>query len=96
MKRAFAAWFTSSSIASVMKSMNMISTTGRSPDSAAPTAAPQIAASLIGVSRTRSGPNRRKPRGRAERPALGDVLAEHEHARVGAHASASVVLIASR
>src|SRR5262245_62111087 len=35
----------------------MISTTGRRPDCAAPTAIPQIAASLIGVFRTRSGPN---------------------------------------
>ncbi len=37
--------------------MNMISTTGLSPDCAAPIAIPQIAASLIGVFRTRSGPN---------------------------------------
>ena len=37
--------------------MNMISTTGLSPESAAPTAAPTIAASEIGVSRTRSAPN---------------------------------------
>src|SRR5262245_58344041 len=35
----------------------MISTTGRRPDCAAPTAIPQIAASLIGVLRTRSAPN---------------------------------------
>jgi hypothetical protein len=41
----------------VTKSTNMISTTARSPDCAAPIAIPQIAASLIGVLRTRSGPN---------------------------------------
>ena len=40
-----------------MKSMNMISSTGRSPDWAAPIATPQIAPSLIGVLRTRSRPN---------------------------------------
>ncbi len=57
MKCAFAAWLTSWSSASVTKSTNMISTTGRSPDCAAPIATPQIAASLIGVLRTRSGPN---------------------------------------
>ena len=37
--------------------MNMISTTGRNPDCAAPMAMPQIAASEIGVLRMRSGPN---------------------------------------
>ena len=40
-----------------MKSMNMISTTGRQPESAAPTATPVTAASLIGVSITRRSPN---------------------------------------
>ena len=40
-----------------MKSMNMISSTGRRPDWAAPIATPVIAASLIGVLRTRSVPN---------------------------------------
>ena len=57
MKCAFAAALTSWSSASVMKSMNMISSTGRSPDWAAPTATPVIAASLIGVLSTRSVPN---------------------------------------
>ena len=57
MKCALAAWLTSWSSASVTKSTNMISTTGRAPDCAAPTAMPQIAASLMGVLRTRSGPN---------------------------------------
>src|SRR5690606_29731805 len=37
--------------------MNMTSTTGLSPVIAAPTAAPTMAASEMGVSRTRSGPN---------------------------------------
>ena len=45
-------------MASVTKSMNMISTTGFRPLSAAPTAAPAMAFSLIGVSRTRIGPKR--------------------------------------
>jgi hypothetical protein len=40
-----------------MKSMNMISTTGRRPTSAAPTPNPVMAASLMGLERTRSGPN---------------------------------------
>ena len=57
MKCAFAALFTTWSSASVMKSMNMISSTGRMPDWAAPIATPVIAASLIGVSITRSAPN---------------------------------------
>src|SRR5690606_2763628 len=58
MKRALAAWLTRASMASVMKSMNMISSTGLRPDSAAPTAALAMAASEIGVSRMRSGPKR--------------------------------------
>ena len=41
-----------------MKSMNMISTIGRSPVMAAPTAAPTKPISLIGVSMTRSSPKR--------------------------------------
>ena len=57
MKCALAAWLTSWSSASVMKSMNMISTTGRRPAWAAPTATPHTAPSLIGVLRTRSRPN---------------------------------------
>jgi hypothetical protein len=58
MYRVFAAWFTTWSIAQAMKSMCMISATGRMPASAAPTEYPTMAASEIGVSRTRSGPNR--------------------------------------
>jgi hypothetical protein len=42
------------------KSLNMSSATGRRPVIAAPMTAPTIACSLIGVSRTRSGPNRSK------------------------------------
>ena len=52
----FADWFTRLSIGSAMKSPNMISITGRSPVTAAPNAAPAIASSEIGVSKTRSGP----------------------------------------
>ena len=86
MKCAFAAAFTSWSSASVMKSMNMISSTGRRPDCAAPIATPVIAASLIGVSITRPRAELlREPGGRRVRAALGDVLAEHEDALVGAH-----------
>ena len=40
-----------------MKSMNCISATGRIPIIAAPTAAPTMAVSAIGVSITRSSPN---------------------------------------
>jgi hypothetical protein len=40
-----------------MKSMNCISATGRIPIIAAPTAAPTIAVSEIGVSMTRCSPN---------------------------------------
>ena len=57
MNRAFAAWFTISSTAQRAKSANLSSTTGRVPTIAAPTAAPMIVDSEIGVSRTRSGPN---------------------------------------
>ena len=45
------------SIATPLKSENMISTTGRVPVAAAPVAAPTKPASLMGVSRTRSSPN---------------------------------------
>ena len=57
MYRCFAAWLTICSIASVVKSSYMISTTGRMPCMAAPMPAPTIAISEIGVFRTRSGPN---------------------------------------
>ncbi|GBE23943.1 hypothetical protein BMS3Bbin02_00208 [bacterium BMS3Bbin02] len=52
-----APWVTIGSSASPRKSTNMISATGRRPAAAAPTAAPAIASSEIGVLRTRSGPN---------------------------------------
>jgi len=59
----FAAWLTIWSMAIIAKSKNMISTIGRSPTAPAPTPSPTRTASLIGVSRTRSSPNRsRSPR----------------------------------
>ena len=57
MNRILAAWFTIWSMAHAVKSMNWISTMGRMPVIAAPTPAPIRAASEMGVSRTRSGPN---------------------------------------
>ena len=54
----FAAWFTSESMGSAMKSPNMISKIGRIPVTAAPNAAPASASSEIGVSKTRSAPKR--------------------------------------
>jgi hypothetical protein len=45
-------------MACAVKSENCISATGRIPHRAAPTAAPMIASSAIGVSRIRSAPNR--------------------------------------
>lgn len=57
MYRIFAIWLTTWSQQVAMKSMNMTSTTGRRPFTAAPIAAPTIAVSLMGVSRTRSFPN---------------------------------------
>src|SRR5262245_18593387 len=52
----FVAWLISESIESARKSPNMISSTGRRPVTAAPYAAPVIASSEIGVSKTRVGP----------------------------------------
>ena len=52
-----AVWFTIWSMAMPAKSMYMISATGRIPSRADPSAAPMIAASEIGVLRTRSLPN---------------------------------------
>ena len=57
MKRSFAAWLTIMSIATVVKFISMISATGWMPTRAAPTAAPMIACSEIGVERTRWSPN---------------------------------------
>src|SRR6201995_444046 len=56
MNRSLAALLISWSAAIPMKSMIMISATGSIPSIAAPIAAPTIAASDIGVSRTRSWP----------------------------------------
>ena len=50
-----AAWLTIWSAASATKSPNMISAMGCSPRSARPTLMPTMAASLIGVVKTRSG-----------------------------------------
>ena len=58
MYQYLADWFTSESMASGMKSPNMISITGRSPVTALPNAAPASASSEIGVSITRVGPKR--------------------------------------
>jgi hypothetical protein len=58
-----AAWFTIWSIVIAMKSQIWISTMGRIPATADPTAMPTNEGSEIGVSRTRSSPNRsRSPR----------------------------------
>src|SRR6185369_2440110 len=54
----FAIWLINSPMASRMKSMNMKSTTGRAPAMAAPVHNPTKPRSVIGVSRSRSGPKR--------------------------------------
>jgi len=53
----FAAWFTIGSTARSMKSIRGWNTIGRIPAMAAPIAAPVVAFSLTGESRTRSRPN---------------------------------------
>ena len=58
MKWILAAWLTIWSMAWQVKSENWISTIGREPTRAAPTAAPTMPSSEIGVSRIRSAPNR--------------------------------------
>ena len=63
MYRLFAISFATMSQHTAKKSLNMISATGRSPVIAAPIAAPRMACSLIGVSRTRAGPNSRSSPG---------------------------------
>ena len=81
-----------------MKSAHIASTTGRRPAAAAPTPAPTKPASEIGVSRTRFGAEQREEALRgAERAAhrvlllaaapgtADDVLAHHDHRRVGLH-----------
>src|SRR6476646_9437378 len=75
----------------------MISTTGRSPDWAAPTAMPQIAASLIGVLRTRSTPNSSARPAVAPQGPPSATSSPSTNTRGSARmASASVALIASR
>ena len=54
---SLAAWFTIWSIATRMKSMNIRSTIGRRPVTAAPMPSPTMACSAIGVSKQRSTPN---------------------------------------
>jgi hypothetical protein len=56
MNRNFASSFMIASAAVGRKSLNMISTTGRSPVTAMPSAIPMKAFSQIGVLKTRSGP----------------------------------------
>ncbi len=58
MYELLAIWLATRSQQTAKKSANMISAIGRSPVIAAPMAAPRIACSEIGVSRTRSGPKR--------------------------------------
>ena len=62
----------------------MISAIGRKPARASPAETPAIAASLIGVARTRAGKSVLSPRVTLKAPAVGveDVLAEHDHARI--------------
>ena len=61
-QRTLAAWFTSWSMPTKRKSAHMISTIGRRPTMAAPSAAPSIALSEIGVSKTRSPYSSASPR----------------------------------
>ena len=81
MYRILAIWFTMLSMAQVTKSMNMISTTGRRPQAAAPAAMDVRLASLMGVSTTRGGPTSEKVPARAEGPAgQSHVLADEKDA----------------
>ena len=57
MSRNLAAWFTIWSMVSRVKSTKRTSTTGRMPVIAAPTPAPTMLGSAMGVSMTRFGPN---------------------------------------
>ena len=84
MNRSFAAWFASWSMATVTKSENCSSTTGRIPVSAAPTPAPTKPHSEMGVSRTRPAPKRSYgPPSRGSSPTFPDVLAYDEDGLVG-------------
>ena len=70
-----------------MKSPNMMSTTGRKPVMAAPTARPVKPASEIGVSMTRSLPNSStRPFTTLNGvPGFGDVLTEQDHVAIAPH-----------
>ena len=57
MSRYLAAWFTTWSMVSSVKSTKRTSTTGRMPVIAAPTPAPTMLGSAMGVSMTRFDPN---------------------------------------
>src|SRR3990172_1243640 len=70
-QRSLAAVLTNESTASVLKSPNMISTTGRRPRSAMPAARPVIPASETGVANTRSGKAEDKPRVTLKAPPYG-------------------------
>ena len=86
MKRALAAWLTSSSTAQSAKSAKRISTTGRVPIIAAPTAAPMMQASEIGVSTTRAAPNSSiSPLYCPNTPPRPEVLAERPDRGIMAH-----------
>ena len=80
------------------KSENMSSPMGRRPVIAAPITAPTMACSLIGVSRTRSGPNRvEQPLGRLEDAAgRADVLADEHDRRVALHLLGDAAATAAR
>ena len=85
MNRSFAAWFTIWSKATAAKSENCSSTTGRRPVRAAPIAQPTNPLSVSGVSRIRSAPKRSYSPSVARKSAAdpADVLADHDHVRVG-------------
>src|SRR4030095_4618772 len=89
MYRNFAAWLTIWSMVIATKSKIWISTTGRRPDTAAPTPIPTNVGSEMGVSRTRPSPH---AAGLPEPPAHSEdatdqahVLAHQEHAPVARH-----------
>ena len=85
MKRFFAAWLTISSIAHSAKSMTRISTTGRRPASAMPTAAPMMLASRWRVDHARRAEALLQAAVLAEHTATAQVFAQRHHALVGRH-----------
>ena len=96
MKLAFAAWLTSASIASVTKSMNMISTTGRRPGHrGADGGADNGGFGNRRVAHPLGAELFQKPAGDAKRATrLCDILAEQDDRRIGVIASMSARLIA--